>query len=668
MQFSLRRALVFTAQFLPLFLLCLWVYWKALPAYQPVVFGAANAITRSLPSPSAIEIQPEGGWWAYGVTADGSKSSIDSWPAYMAHLLFLSLALLPALILATPAPLPARLRLLLIGLLLLFAVHVLSVIGLVRQTQCLVVRPGSFHCLWILRLVYGSGQISGALLWGLLTWRYWFPRRGAQAAAGSGPGGAVALTCLALALSGMGCARPGAEPPNIVVLVVDTLRADHLGTHGFPGDISPALDRLAGEALVFDNAFAQSPWTKPSTASLFTSLYPQVHRVTTHEGEDWGGLPESGDGGSKVLPPQAVTLAEVLRDHGYRTAAFVANPFISAHFGFDQGFDSYDVRLEYERNRAEHLVAAARAWLVARDPGQPFFLYLHFMDVHAPYDAPQADYRALEGSASADGRVLRPDQMPDRRFHNIEVRPTWATAADRRRVDYWRTRYASGVRKLDREVGALLSFLADNGLDDSTIVVLTSDHGEELFEHGSWSHGFSFYEHQLRVPLFVRVPAGPDGPAGPGVTGGTPRGRRTTEMIEGVDVMPTLLAAAGIPAADGLQGRDLSALLRGDAIDGGEYCFAGASLAGGRSHALRSRDHKLILDLDSGLARLYDLAADPGEQTDIAGTDPELTTRLSTRLLRHLDESVADGVLEAEAAEIPADVLKSIEALGYVDR
>lgn len=172
-----RKGLLFGLQFLPLFLLCLWLYSKALPSYQTAVFGVANAVTERMSPPTRIEAVPDAGWWAYRMTPAGDKERVGGWADFVAHLVFLSLALLPALLLATPAPWLDRIRLLGIGLLLLFCVHVVSIIGLVRETQCLVVKPGTFHCLWLLRLVYSSGQVFGAVLWALLTWRYWFPRK-----------------------------------------------------------------------------------------------------------------------------------------------------------------------------------------------------------------------------------------------------------------------------------------------------------------------------------------------------------------------------------------------------------------------------------------------------------------------------------------------------------
>ncbi len=458
---------------------------------------------------------------------------------------------------------------------------------------------------------------------------------------------ALALLTLAVAPT---CGPPD-PPPHVVLLLVDTLRADYLGYHGFAGEISPGLDRLAGESVVYERCFAQSPWTKPSMATLFTSLYPQVHRLTNHEGRYWGsGTPALETG---VLAAQAETLAERLRAAGYATGGFIANPWMRSDYGFAQGFDHYDESGSVRWDRADSLIERARSWIDGLPPRRPFFLYLHFMDVHAPYQAPREDFDRLVDSPSLGrARTLEASELPDEGWHNLELRPPWATDELRRELRYWRARYASGVRALDRRLERLIRDLRDRGLLDRSIVVLTSDHGEELFEHGDWSHGRTLFDHQLHVPLSIRLP------------GARGAGTRVGSIVELIDLMPTLLALTGAEPAPGQQGRNVSP---GAEPDEQRASFATATQWSPGLHSIRTIRHKLLWDSESRELQLFDLESDPGERHDASSANRALAAELQTRLGLHLAESIAGGTLDPGRAAIPPAVRERLEALGYVD-
>jgi len=438
------------------------------------------------------------------------------------------------------------------------------------------------------------------------------------------------------------------ERPSILFVLVDTLRADYLGSYGFQGDVSPGLDRLAAESVRFQNCFSQAPWTKPSIATLFTSLYPDVHGLTNHEGLFWG--PERAEMKTGVLPEEALTLAELLQQGGYRTAAFMTNPTLAPIYGFHQGFETYQFHEVGDLSRL--VMDAAVGWIDSLPRRQPFFAYLHFMDVHGPYDGSQEDFEAVRDSPSL-GSSRRLTHQEVEAISDYLKRIPWARSSEAQEVVNWRARYAAGVRDFDRRFASFIEELRTAGRLDEMYLVITSDHGEELFDHQGWDHGHTLFAEQLHVPLLIRRPHGEEA--------GTVK-----NIVSLIDLMPTLLSVAGIGPASGLQGRDLSHLLDVD-----PSADTGASLGAATSdrpglHALRTRDYKLILDIDSGETWLFDARADPEEQENLATRQPEIARELRERLLVHLAESTSHGALEKSQVPLSEDLVEQLRSLGYL--
>ena len=223
----------------------------------------------------------------------------------------------------------------------------------------------------------------------------------------------------------------------------------------------------------------------------------------------------------------------------------------------------------------------------------------------------------------------------------------------RHQVAYWRARYASGVRAFDRRVALLIAYLRRKGMLENTYIVVTSDHGEQLFEHGDWSHGRGLWDHQLHVPLIVRAPNAQGG------------GRSVDEIVEQIDIMPTLLALAGAAAPETVQGRDLSHLILGDFGAEGGVSFGTATAKRPGLYSIRTKTHKLLLDIDTGEVQLFDLASDPLEQRDVAAANPDVAQRLKDSLAEHIAESLANGTLESELAEVSEDIQHRLRELGY---
>jgi arylsulfatase A-like enzyme len=432
----------------------------------------------------------------------------------------------------------------------------------------------------------------------------------------------------------------GTSQPSFIFLLVDTLRADYIGAYGFEGDISPSLDRLAMESILFENCFTNAPWTKPAVASLFTSLHPNTHGVTNHEGKLKGGL--------EVLPEQANTLAESFRDSGYDTAAFNANPWLAPRYGFEQGFETYE-----EHEDTKKLLEAAAKWIHSRGKEKPFFAYLHFMDVHAPYDAPHRDYKSLFDSPSLGrNRELEPSEYDIIPAH-MRATP-WATEQEPLELKPWRAMYAGCVRAFDRRISGFLEDLRNSLILDNAYLIFTSDHGEEFLEHGSWEHGYKLFEHQLHIPLLIRMP------------NALGAGRKVEDLVNLLDLMPTMLSLADIDLPDGLQGRDISKLLARHHAPTSAPVLSTAARNQPGLHAIRTQRHKLIVDFLSNETTLYDLVSDPNEQKDLSYSDKVLVGRLRSLLLHNLSEIGAQETLSPQLVPLSDEMRKRLESLGYV--
>jgi arylsulfatase A-like enzyme len=382
------------------------------------------------------------------------------------------------------------------------------------------------------------------------------------------------------------------ERPHVVIYLVDTLRADRLGAYGHPAPTSPRFDAFAGEALLFEDAWAQASWTRPATGSILTGLHPALH---------------GADREDRALAPELTTLAESLKSAGYRTAAFVANHLVGGRFGFDQGFDHWNGGDDGLYGApAAALGERALAWL---DQGRgPFFLYVHTLEPHSPY-TPEPPFEApfavpgYTGSRDTLG-LLRLGQLG-------------RLAPDGLR--FLESRYQGEIRQNDAAFGALLDGLRARGLFDRSVVVFTSDHGEELLEHGGTEHAKTLYQELLRVPLAVRLPGGRGG------------GTRETHPVQQIDLMPTLLRLAGLPPARGLPGRDLADRWLGRDARPLEppLLFAEERFTVISKAAVRAGDAKLILNSDGEALwragtqlELYDLERDPGEKENLVSRAP----------------------------------------------
>ncbi|RKY22460.1 MAG: hypothetical protein DRQ55_00735 [Planctomycetota bacterium] len=439
----------------------------------------------------------------------------------------------------------------------------------------------------------------------------------------------AALTCLVALLAA--CGDPAAARPQRVLLVVlDTTHAAQLGCYGGEGDVSPHVDALAARGRRFSHARSNNTWTLPSTVSLLTGQLQETHGVVSNHHR---------------APEHLTLLPELFAQAGYQTAGFVQMVYASAVYGLERGFEHYRYYSMTAGDHPSRMGADVGAWIDAhRD--ERWFAYVHWRQPHSPYDVnPQAQRRLAPDCPLADGRrdaqLSQADSIPQPEF----------TPDEAAHVQHL---YAANIANADRSLGELLRRLSD---DDSLLVVLTSDHGEALGQHGVWGHGYRLEAECVDIPLIV---------AGPGIAPGVDGGAACS-----VDVLPTLAAAAGLPLAHGVDGRSLLPRLLAPPPDPREpapdderpIAMSGRYIAGRvPNQAVVVGHFKLILDY-LGESRLYDLEADPSERIDVSAQHPELARRLLA--LASARRSQGAGLAETGTSEI--DVREEeLRALGYL--
>ncbi|HEV8112275.1 MAG TPA: sulfatase [Planctomycetota bacterium] len=430
-----------------------------------------------------------------------------------------------------------------------------------------------------------------------------------------------------------------AAHPNVLILSIDTLRADHLSSYGYRRATSPRIDALAREGVLFEKVVAAAPWTLPSYGSLFTGCTPAVHRAgvnTAHE-ERFGRDEDTREDGLEILRADLPTLAEAFRAAGWATAGFQANSFLRAKNGIDRGFD----RWVFYQYHAPVGIELALEWIGKHASG-PWFCFLHVMDVHQPY-VPPAPYDRKFSQRSFRDLADYPPPIDDLRAR----RPDDAT------VQLLVDQYDGAIAYTDDQVGQMLDRLKEKGLLDDTLVVVHSDHGEEFWEHGGYEHGHSEYTEVLDVPLILRLPRL------------LPANRRVASRVRLLDLMPTFLDVLGVAPVSGIEGRSLVPLIGGKPEPPRE-CISEATLHGLREiKALTILDESLILS-GGGSGKLFDLAKDPGELADLAADKSSRARDLEERLRRRHDV-ILQSAVRARAMQLTDAERKRLRELGYTD-
>lgn len=447
-----------------------------------------------------------------------------------------------------------------------------------------------------------------------------------------------------------------AAGPNILLITVDTLRADHLSIHGYKRIATPNMDRLASQGALFERAIAPSSWTLPSLVSIQTGNDPRVHGQIAND---------------SVLDGGFVTVAEVLKEKGYLTAAFLTNTYVLAKKGLNQGFDVYHhaennenapsllglslyrflLPIRAEPQSAQEVTRRALRFL-KRYRDRSFYMWIHYIDPHVPYGAwyvkhhPEYD-RDYQGSY---GRVISIEQL-------MSLSVSRKIPSDRD-IRHWNACYDAEILYLDQSIGRLLDGLENLGLAENTIVVLTSDHGEEFWEHDYLCHGHTLYREVVHVPLIVRWP------------GQVTSGLRIPSTVSLLDIAPTLFDVSGIAAPDGYQGRSLMQALKGKAL-GMAPVHSHLDLEQRQKRSVHTDGEDLIQDRNAKTFELYDPVDDFAQRVNLSERFPDTVMGLADRMDRWQQE--ADRLKETLPVrntpgkiEVDSQMAEQLRALGYI--
>ncbi len=461
----------------------------------------------------------------------------------------------------------------------------------------------------------------------------------------------------------------GANRPNVVLVLIDTLRADHLGAYGYERPTSPNIDAFAKESVLFTRAFSQSSWTKPAMASMLTSHYPSMHQTYLEQ---------------QKLPESEVLLTQLLHAQGYATAVFSGNPWITPDYGFDKGVDYfysiYDERFArvtlvmtalkrvskamgdrqrvYNRvkkiiqgdlsttARDEVISAEAFRWLDAHKD-KPFYMHLHMMSPHHPYDPPPPYDKFVP-----DKSIPPMKAYPKKSYFFFEK----GQAISKPQLDDMVARYDGDILFADMVFGKIIAKLKADGVLDNTIVIVVADHGEEFYDHENWGHGQSIYNELINVPLILRYP--------PALPGGT----RVDQTVMSVDILPTVLDLVGAPPKPTAAGTSLVSLAKGAAETRAPQAYSELLYKYGQARGVIDDQQKLI-EMSKGeesRRELYDLKTDFHEHDDLMSKDPALAKALEGRLTEVRDWA-AKHQASASEAQIDDEMSKRLKALGYMN-
>jgi arylsulfatase A-like enzyme len=437
--------------------------------------------------------------------------------------------------------------------------------------------------------------------------------------------------------------RPGPAPPTVVVFLLDTVRRDAFGCYGHPDDPTPNIDAVAAEGIKFDQAVSPSGWTLPAVASMMTGTWPTVHgamgrgvRLTT-------------------IRPELPMATEVIKEAGFETVGFANAAFVSPMVGMDRGFDLFDHRYSYnwDARNADETIDAAIAELRKRKT-KPSFYFIHLFDAHLDYGAPAEYTERFTG-----GRNLPPTPLKLEAILDLQSGPDRRDPPAAEDIRYVRGTYDAEVAFADANVGRFIDELKKLGLYDNSTIVITSDHGEEFWEHGGFEHGHTLYDELVVVPLVIKPPSAVE----------------TAERVVGsqvrlLDVMPTVFEFLSITKPTSFEGVSLVTYMTGE-TDDDLNALCESTLYGPMYIALRGPRYKYIQRLDAtgdGGGALFDWRADPGETKDLSGDMPGVADELMAELVRWSSQNAARArnMSKPKVVDLSPARIRQLRSLGYI--
>lgn len=472
---------------------------------------------------------------------------------------------------------------------------------------------------------------------------------------------ALALLLVMVLTCGSCLFRQSPSRYNVVLITIDALRPDHLSSYGYERETSPSLDRLAREGVIFRRHITACSGTTGSMSALMTGKYPSYENLIGKNLEDRFNMHLHGfarfypDGRSRPgLPDEVTMMAEILKEKGLVTAGFVSNPYLKKEFNFNQGFDVYEefsVEDYAPYPRAEKINGHVVSWL-KKNVSRRFFLFIHYMDAHYPYNPP-GDYRKLFP-------FRKPADIPMRQLGDI-----WAEQENYRLLEEIReceiALYDAEIRYVDNEIGRLLNEFEKAGILKRTIFIITSDHGDEFLEHGQTLHRGTLYDELVKIPLILYCPSA------------LPRGKAIEWLTRSVDVLPTVLELLTLPKPDSLDGTSLVSVIDGSAADD----VSEAYMANLTNQGLRTKKWKFIRDHFADTIELYDLESDPKEAVNLVESQKQITEDMFARLQIYNEAFAKEhtvlmrrgtsGDSSSEDVQIDNETLKQLKALGYIN-
>jgi len=466
---------------------------------------------------------------------------------------------------------------------------------------------------------------------------------------------------------------------NVILVSIDTVRADRLGCYGYSKrNTSPNLDRLADEGILFENFITAAPWTTPAHLSMITSLNPSTHGMTQAFGDMWSKLFKGRD--FFKLPSSRITLAEVLKNNGFKTAAFTAGGPLDPALGFEQGFDRYETSMYKLRKKN---MKEMFSWL-GENKSRQFFLFWHNFEVHSPYLSTDFVNDVLPENESG-ALVAEMNKIAD-----VPLKKVWPSGASiqrKKQTSYLKTNklftrdvcdalYTSGIKSADRWFGRLVSHLKKLGIYDNTMIIVTSDHGEEMGDHNLGIyynvHGHTLYDEMVKVPLIIKLPRQ------------RAAGTRVSKIARTIDIMPTVLDSFALkPTKNEMQGSSLAPYWLAADKTPDRIAYTESLARRTEKKSLRTSRYKYILNIDAQTVKehgrgylptdkslnpeLFDLKKDPAEKINLIGNDTSAKIKdLSARFSRLLRTHINTNQGKAEPAKLNDDTVEKLKGLGYL--